>query len=298
MTFSLIIPCYNVEAFLAECLDSVLAQSFSDWEAICVDDGSMDGSGAIAEDYAKRDARFHVVHQTNGGLSAARNTGLSYARGDYVLFLDSDDVLIPEALAVLAWQIEEHHPEVLTFNAELWYYEENHLTAHYYSRNEYIVHPSGKDYLAAFVHKHHWGPAAACFYCVKHQLIVDHELWFVPNLLHEDELWVPMMLLHARRGVVEIAQTLYWYRMRSQSITHNVSKKNATDIIYIAELLEKELTQKAIPHDVRRSIVYNDAMLGINGLRSLHQSIPFSVLRLAWRNANWKRKVKLLRQYK
>ena len=91
--FSIIIPVYNVAPYLRECLDSVMAQTFTDWEAICVDDGSTDGSGAILDEYAAKDNRIKAVHQTNGGVSAARNAGLDMAVGEYVAFIDADDMV-------------------------------------------------------------------------------------------------------------------------------------------------------------------------------------------------------------
>lgn len=90
--FSIIIPVYNVEPYLRECLDSVLAQTFADWEAICVDDGSTDGSGAILDEYAAKDPRFRVLHQKNAGVGQARNAGLEVAKGTWIGFLDADDV--------------------------------------------------------------------------------------------------------------------------------------------------------------------------------------------------------------
>lgn len=96
--FSIIIPVYNVAPYLRECLDSVLAQTFKDWEAICVDDGSTDGSGEILDEYGARDKRFRVVHQGNAGVSAARNRGLEEAKGEWVWFLDGDDLILPGAL--------------------------------------------------------------------------------------------------------------------------------------------------------------------------------------------------------
>ena len=92
LTFSIVIPIYNVAPYLRECLDSVLAQTFGDWEAICVDDGSTDGSGAILDEYAAADMRFRVVHQPNKGVCAARNVALDKARGEWIGFLDADDV--------------------------------------------------------------------------------------------------------------------------------------------------------------------------------------------------------------
>lgn len=96
--FSIIIPVYNVAPYLRECLDSVSAQTYTDWEAICVDDGSTDSSGAILDEYAARDPRFRVIHQKNTGVSAARNAALDDARGEWVLFVDGDDVIAHNTL--------------------------------------------------------------------------------------------------------------------------------------------------------------------------------------------------------
>lgn len=100
--FSIIIPVYNVAPYLRECLDSVLAQTFTVWEAICVDDGSTDGSVRILDEYAAKDDRFSAFHQANSGVSAARNRGLDCARGSWILFLDGDDVLHPDTLSRLS----------------------------------------------------------------------------------------------------------------------------------------------------------------------------------------------------
>ncbi len=97
---SIIIPVYNVEKYLRRCLDSVLAQTFSDWQAICVNDGSPDNSAAILAEYAERDSRFIVVTKENGGLSDARNAGMPYATGDYILYIDSDDFIHPQTLEI------------------------------------------------------------------------------------------------------------------------------------------------------------------------------------------------------
>lgn len=98
---SVIVPVYNVERYLCQCLDSLLAQDFDDWEAILVDDGSTDGSGSVCDEYAARDSRFKVLHQNNRGLAGARNSGLGVCRGEYVYFLDSDDWLASSCLSKL-----------------------------------------------------------------------------------------------------------------------------------------------------------------------------------------------------
>lgn len=109
--FSILVPVFDVAGYLGECLDSVLAQTFIDWEAVCVDDGSTDGSGAILDGYAARDARFKVIHQENKGVSAARNAALEVACGEWIIFVDADDLLRVDALADIAG-IVEVHPEV------------------------------------------------------------------------------------------------------------------------------------------------------------------------------------------
>ena len=109
--FSIIIPVYNVAPYLHECLDSVLTQTFGDWEALCVDDGSTDGSGDILDEYATKDQRFRVVHQKNTGVSAARNAALDAAQGEWLCFLDSDDKVECHWLEDIA-EGAKKHPEV------------------------------------------------------------------------------------------------------------------------------------------------------------------------------------------
>ena len=112
---SVIIPVFNVEAFLPRCLDSLLAQSFPDWEAVCVDDGSTDGSGAILDDYAARDPRFRVIHKANGGVSAARNTALPLLGGEYTLLMDSDDFLHPQLMEICLHFAERDGSDLVAF---------------------------------------------------------------------------------------------------------------------------------------------------------------------------------------
>lgn len=101
-TISIIIPVYNVELYLSRCLDSIIAQSFTDWECILVDDGSPDQSGAICDEYACKDSRFKVIHQDNSGPSVARNVGIEHATLENILFVDSDDFIEQDHLKNLA----------------------------------------------------------------------------------------------------------------------------------------------------------------------------------------------------
>ena len=98
---SVIIPVFNCEAYLRSCLESVLSQTLDDFETIVIDDGSTDGSPATCDEYAFRDSRIRVVHQDNRGVSEARNTGLKLAIGEYIFFMDGDDMIMPETLECL-----------------------------------------------------------------------------------------------------------------------------------------------------------------------------------------------------
>lgn len=112
---SIIIPVYNVEKYLRRCLDSVLNQTFADWQAICVNDGSPDNSAAILEEYAARDKRFVVVTQKNGGLSDARNTGMKYATGEYIMYLDSDDFIHPQTMEIAHYMARRDGTDIVSF---------------------------------------------------------------------------------------------------------------------------------------------------------------------------------------
>lgn len=120
-----VIPAYGVERYLDECLRSLVAQRHRRWEAVIVDDGSTDRSGEIADAWAKRDHRISVVHQANAGLGAARNAGVAHVRGDYLAFLDSDDLLQPGAFEVLAGSLEESGSDFATASILQWRSLEN-----------------------------------------------------------------------------------------------------------------------------------------------------------------------------
>lgn len=101
MTISIIIPVYNTEQYLHACLDSILSQSFTDYEVLLIDDGSSDGSGPVCDAYAQKDFRIRVFHKENGGVSSARNLGLDNARGEWIFFVDSDDEILPDGLQTM-----------------------------------------------------------------------------------------------------------------------------------------------------------------------------------------------------
>ena len=116
MLFSVIVPIYNIEKYLSRCIDSALAQTFTDFELILVDDGSPDNCPKICDEYALKDSRIKVIHKENGGLVSARQAGIKQAKGDYIFHLDGDDAVCEDALESAYKIINEFHPDIISFS--------------------------------------------------------------------------------------------------------------------------------------------------------------------------------------
>lgn len=112
MRFSVIVPCYNIEKYISRCVDSILAQTYQDFEVILVDDGSYDGTAGILDSYLSRDDRVQVLHQKNRGVTSARKTGAGFARGDYIALVDGDDWIAPDYLATFSKIFDKHSVDV------------------------------------------------------------------------------------------------------------------------------------------------------------------------------------------
>ena len=113
MLISVVIPIYNVEDYIAECIESLLHQSYFDFEIILVDDGSQDSSGKICDAYAQKDSRVRVIHQKNGGVTIARLTGVSNALGEYICCVDGDDYVSKDYIEQIAHAIDQHHADII-----------------------------------------------------------------------------------------------------------------------------------------------------------------------------------------
>ncbi len=124
MRLSVIVPVYNAERFLTECIESILSQPINDMEIICVNDGSKDGSMDIMRDLAGRDSRIRIIDKVNTGYGDSMNTGIADATGEYIALLESDDMLVPEALSLLLEKAESSHADVVKGNYYIWYSEE------------------------------------------------------------------------------------------------------------------------------------------------------------------------------
>ena len=233
MRFSIIIPIYNVSAFLPECLESVAGQSFSDYEVVCVDDGSSDDSFGIAKGYVDTHGHWQLIHQENQGLGAARNTGLKHASGDYVLFLDSDDRLRPDSLRILAENLLDE--DLLCFNGQRFL----HGTGAYEAADSLTPwnYRSGWDYYNDNALKaRDFAFVCVVLRCYRRSYLVENGLWFKPGIYHEDNLFTPLACYHAGKVKV-IPDILYDYRVRASSIMTTRSLNHWKDVIGIANEL-------------------------------------------------------------
>lgn len=249
MLFSVIIPVYNVEHYLKDCLDSVLDQTYEDWEAICVDDGSTDNSRSILEEYVRKDSRFKTIFQENSGTAAARNAGLEAAVGDYIFFLDSDDWLELNALEILSQNINGE--DVVCFSGRRFFEK----TGSYNAADQLPekVYSSGMDYYNENALLYRDFAFACVVLRVCNRSFLDRDkLLFDTDVSYEDNLWVPIMLYYA--GVVKvISNPLYVYRVRAGSKMQEISLNRKKDLLKVANRLAAFFVPK---RDFEKSAVY------------------------------------------
>lgn len=219
---SVIIPVYNVESFLEECISSIISQTLEDIEIICVNDGSTDNSVKILKEYLEKDKRITIVEQSNGGLSCARNKGVEYASGDYIYFMDSDDFIEHEALECLFDRSTKDNLDILYFNAESFFEDkESELKCSvykdYYKRNcSYPDVNKGSTVMSHMVSNRDWKPSAVLQFINK-DFYRESGLSFYEGILHEDNLFSFVAALKAKRVGYE-QSSFYHRRVRKNSL--------------------------------------------------------------------------------
>lgn len=256
---SLIIPVYNVARWLREALDSVEKQTFTDWEAILVDDGSTDDSGTICDKYASRNPHFRVIHTSNGGLSMARNTGIDAARGSEIAFMDSDDLIPPDYLEVMYETLDSVGGDIVCVPMHRF------TTGCSESKNKpkpSYRKLSGAAALEEMLYQNGTLDSSAC------GKLFRKELWdklrFTPGLTYEDlDLIYRLIPLSCR--VVETHATCYWYRATPGSILHTISSRRGDVLDITARMVEffKEVSPELTQAARARQLSANFNILGI-----------------------------------
>ena len=244
---SIIIPVYNVEKYLRECLDSCINQTLEDIEIICVDDASPDNSFKILKEYQQKDSRIKILrHEINKNLGAARNTGLANATGEYVWFVDSDDYIDTKACQILYDAIKEFDVDMLCFSALKFvdaYGKRKFIYDAYYHQGiqiNKVYHPKTNWGKIKFSHLN----VSACLYLTKKSVI--QEFRFREGVWHEDTDFTPILLASVN-SFCYIPYTAYCYRINQNSIMQSpMSQKRSEDLIKILEYLDKFVTDNKI----------------------------------------------------
>ena len=248
MRFSVIVAAFNVEPYIADCIESLKRQTYRDFEAIVVDDASTDETLRVARLHAGDDERFLFFEQSeNAGQSAARNVGLLHATGDYVLFLDSDDYYRDDALQAIADRIAGDDLDQLYFAAET-FYENRTLRRTRYEDQESRVSidgvMSGVDLYVAFEKTEAFRPSS-CLYAVRRSVIEDARLRFREGIIHEDLLFL-MELMPLPRRAAFFNEPLYRRRMREGStMTSAFSMRNVDGLFRVQQALRAWILEHA-----------------------------------------------------
>lgn len=243
MFFSIIVPIYNVEAYLVQCLESMRKQDSADFEVICINDGSTDGSRAILSEWESKFPQMKVIDRENGGLSAARNTGLKAATGEYVLFVDSDDWV--ESTAMRRLTDECNGEDMVCFACRRT------------DNNTFDVLPLEQSTGWNYYNRHALEARKVPFVCVwqrcyRREFLIENNLFFREGILHEDNEFTPRACLHAK-SVKVIPDVLYNYRVRPGSIMTTRGLRSKESLIILSNELSKFFAKQ---EDINRTIVY------------------------------------------
>ena len=251
MKLSVIVPIYKVEAYLRKCVDSLLNQDLpkEDYEIILVDDGSPDRCGEICDEYAEKFSNIKVVHRENGGLSAARNSGIEVAQGKYLQFVDSDDYLEPNVLKALAEKMEKENLDILRFN-----YQNVNEKYEVFEPNK-----SGKPFVnycdeicdgITFLNERLGYACYAVQFILKTDWVRSVAL-FKEGIYFEDTEWTPRVLVEAKR-VTSVDTMVYNYLVRQGSITKSVDPKKRQKLLDDSlALIDAKKEQMQEVHDKR-----------------------------------------------
>lgn len=263
--FSIIVPVYNVEVYLDKCMESLANQK--DAEIIYVDDGSLDNSGRICDEYSEKYEQVRVFHKENGGLSSARNYGMKNAQGKYVLFVDSDDYVETDMCSSLISVLAKYGDlDVVAFGSV----EETETRKTPMNRKKRYSQSiiSGKEYMIECCQSNSFG-VEAWRHLYRREFLEKNDLIFKEGILHEDIEFTPRVLLVAER-VLEISDIFYHYIVRENSIcTRKDKTKNIHDIfetlrtqVEIAKQQEPELSQWMLNHvlNIYLSTIYAERM--------------------------------------
>ncbi len=213
---SVIIPVYNVEEYLHECVGSVINQTYKNLEIILVDDGSTDSSGRICDEYAKRDTRITVIHKKNDGPSKTRNVGLGHANGKYIYFIDSDDFIEKTAIEALVYAAESNQADLVFFDAASFADDGSEVKQGYIIKGTYKVCNGYK--MLAQLHNNNDYHCAIYLLFIKRQLLFESNINFLESAYCSEDMLFTYQVYCCAKTVAQCKQSLYNRRYRQNSI--------------------------------------------------------------------------------
>lgn len=251
MKFSIILPVYKVEKYICPCVDSILGQSFKDFEVILVDDGSPDKSPEICDEYAQKDSRVKVIHKPNGGQADARNVGLEVAQGDYICYIDSDDFLANDGVLQLLAKKTESKPDIVHYKFKEWFESDGHFADCHFDYNVFTEGRTLAEIYCDLVDKDAYYNSAWSK-IIRRELLIDNNIRFEKGIVGEDNEWYYHVVMVAE-SLVLVDEPLYVYRRRQGSTTTSTTRKNLLDQLYVLSKWEKILQNK--DDDARTKVV-------------------------------------------
>lgn len=304
---SIVIPVYNVEKYLRRCLDSVLNQTFSDWEAICVNDGSPDKSADILKEYAKLDPRIKVINKDNGGISDTRNVGLNFVKGKYIFFLDSDDFIHVQTLEILNDLIESGNIDMVLFRFDKTFYKNTNKKIN----NENCILkslPESINVVYSFKRIKKYFTEKVLFHCTEknrslfvrkpvrnhcypvlglYRKTLIENIKFIRGIIFEDFPWWTELILKKPRTVM-IKTPLYFYVPNMSSLLHNTNalrmiESITTGLEHAYKIYKKEASQKEFKHFVRE-FLWPFAIIAMRKTRNLENKFDLDVAKKAFTN--------------
>jgi len=301
--FSIIIPVFKVENYLADCVSSVVKQTYANWELVLVDDGSPDRCPELCDEYECRDKRIKVVHKTNGGLSSARNAGLDVSAGQYVLFLDSDDFWKSSTmLEEISSVIIENNPDIIIYGMTKYYPNQDNRMVDIRMPNckDIEIFPYEKK-IEHLIRKNVYS-ACACDKMYKREVIEKNRLRFKEGFKSEDVDWCAKLLM-IKPNIYCLNKNYYVYRQQNEgSITATLNFSHLEDIIKMieenVELSGEDDDFVAVKHYLARYYVMG--LTNVHRLKKEEQSYLMPKLKemeyiLQYDWSPWVRKVNMVR---
>lgn len=252
---SIIIPAFNVENYLSACLDSVIKQKDAKLEVVIVNDGSTDSTGNIADCYAQKCSLIKVIHQPNQGVSAARNTGLLYAVGQYIWFVDGDDIVANDAIDFLNKTVRQHHVDIIFFNYEQFF---NSLKLEQLTDSglsEISFKDKFRTHLPFLIRKRvlTYSP---CDKLIKRELLLKNKIQFNIDLIYAEDYYWNYKIFNIIDTFIFTDKTLYFYRKnRVHSATTQLSLSHLESAMQALELSVSDIVSKYTNKNILESLL-------------------------------------------